>query len=113
MPKLIKKEEPNILYSSDNSHKKKSKASFDEVIPEKTLLELKKERKGKGGKFVIIIDNLPDNSPYFKTLLKKMKNHFACGGSLKSGKMIIQTEKRDQVKSFLEEMGFKTKCVGS
>lgn len=113
MSKLIKKEEPNIIYSSDGSHKNtKMKESYIDINPSETTLFLKREKKSRGGKFVLIISNLPANPPYFKDLLKQLKSRFGCGGSFKDEELIIQGDIRDKVEGFLQSLGFKTKNIG-
>lgn len=112
MPKIIKKEEPNIIFASDGSHKKKKAENYTEVIESEITLELKREKARRGGKFVIIISNLPNNPQYNKELVKKLKKHCACGGTLKKNTIEIQGDQYDQVNEFLLNLQFKTKKTG-
>jgi len=112
MSKLIKKEEPTILYSSDGSHKKKKIQQYDEVIPENITLEIRRVKNKRAGKFVIIIINPPEDPDYCKKLLKNLKKTCACGGTYKKSQIEIQGDKFDQVNSCLIGLGFKTKKIG-
>lgn len=112
MSKLIKKEEPNILYSSDGSHKNKKQIEYDPVEPESITLELAREKAKRGGKFVIVISNLPNNPPYFKDLCKKLKKECACGGTFKKNTIEVQGDKEIKVREVLEQIGFPVKKIG-
>jgi translation initiation factor 1 len=112
MSKLIKKEEPNIIYSSDGSHKKQQKVVYAEIKPESITIELQRVKAKRGGKFVIVLSNLPNNPEYFKDLCKKLKKACACGGTYKKGTIEIQGDKADKVTMFLEQIGFSVKKIG-
>tara|TARA_B100001971_G_scaffold111191_1_gene102217 strand:- start:163657 stop:163998 length:342 start_codon:yes stop_codon:yes gene_type:complete len=112
MAKLIKKEEPNILYASDGSHKKSKEIKYDEVVESELELHLKREKQKRGGKFVIIISNLPENPDYSKKLAKELKKYCACGGTVKKGNIEVQGDKFDQVNEFLLNRNIKTKKIG-
>lgn len=104
-----------ILYSSDGSgknlaaKKKGSKKSFVEIDPAQTTLKLRMEKKGRGGKTVTVIYELPNNPPYWQKLTKKLKNHCGSGGALKGDTIEVQGEQREKVRSFLEGLGFTVK----
>ena len=112
-------EENEIVYSSDGSGKnlvskkgkkgKKNQKDFIEVKPEETCLKLRIEKKGRGGKAVTVVYELPDNQPYFKKLLKELKNFCGTGGSQKESTLEIQGDQREKVRDFLTKKGFKTK----
>tara|TARA_B100000029_G_scaffold13038_1_gene13622 strand:+ start:47 stop:379 length:333 start_codon:yes stop_codon:yes gene_type:complete len=107
-------DDENIVYSSDGSgknlvNKKKKKETFSEVTPEETTLKLRIEKKGRGGKAVTVIYELPSNPPYFKKLLKELKNYCGTGGSQKKDHLEIQGDQRDKVREFLLKKGFKVK----
>jgi translation initiation factor 1 len=112
MSKLIKKEEPNILYSSDGLHKNKKSIEYDFIEPELITLELTREKAKRGGKFVIVISKLPNNPPYFKELCKKLKKECACGGTFKKNTIEVQGDKENEVRKVLEQIGFSVKKIG-
>ena len=112
MPKIIKNEEPNIIYSSDGSHKKKKTIKYDQVNPTELTIELKREKAKRGGKFVIVLSNLPNNPDYNKQLCKKLKKQCACGGTFKKGTIEVQGDKLEQVVECLTLEGLKSKKIG-
>jgi translation initiation factor 1 len=103
-----------ILYSSDGSGKnlvkdQKEKKVFEDIIPEQICLKFRIEKKGRGGKDVTVIYELPHNPPYFKKLLKELKNFVGGGGSQKEDTLELQGDHRTKLKIYLEKKGFKTK----
>ncbi len=112
-------EENEIVYSVDGSGKnlinkkgkknKKSKNNFPDIKPTEICLKLRIEKKGRGGKAVTVIYEVPDNPPYFKKLLKELKNLCGTGGSQKESTLEIQGDQRDKVRDFLIKKGFKIK----
>lgn len=112
MPKINKNEEPNIIYSSDGSHNKKKPVQYDDVVPGEHEIHLKREKAKRGGKFVIILSNLPNNPEFNKKLTKKIKQACACGGTFKKGNIEIQGDKFDLVVDLLTREGFRSKKIG-
>ncbi len=112
-------EENEVVYSIDATGKnllnkkgkkdKKSKTNFPEITPSEFCLKLRIEKKGRGGKAVTVIYELPDNPPYFKKLLKELKNFCGTGGSQKESTLEIQGDQRDKVRDLLTKKGFKIK----
>ena len=107
-------EDSKLVYSSEfpgqNLKKKKSKKEdVQEFNPEDVTLKLRIEKKGRGGKAVTIIYDLPQNPPYFKKLLKEIKNFCGTGGSQKKDLLEIQGDQRPKIKEFLLKKNFKVK----
>ena len=65
------------------------------------------EKKGRGGKSVTVVLDLPNNPEYFKKLCKKIKSYCGSGGSYKDRTIEVQGDQRDKVQTFLEKLGFK------
>jgi len=106
--------ENKLIYSSDGSgenlvKKNKKKKSYDVVVPSETTLKLRIEKKGRGGKTVSIVYELPENPDYFKKLAKALKAYCGTGGSLKESHIEVQGEQLDKIRKFLEKKGFKVK----
>ena len=103
-----------ILYSSDGSgknliDKNNNKKEYENIIPEQVCLKFRIEKKGRGGKDVTIIYEIPENPPYFKKLLKELKNYVGSGGTFKEDHLEIQGDHRKKLKDYLEKKGFQTK----
>lgn len=112
MPKIVKKEEANIVWSDDGSHLKPKKKVVEEVIPAETTLRIRLEKKGRGGKSVTVVYELPQNEAFFKKLTKKLKGKLGTGGSFKGDSIEIQGDRKQDVAAFLESEGFKIKFSG-
>jgi translation initiation factor 1 len=70
------------------------------------------DKKGRGGKAVTVVFDLPPSPDYFTELIKKLKAHCGTGGALKEGRMEIQGDQRDKVQAYLEQMGFGVRRAG-
>jgi len=87
--------------------KKKKKNDHVEILPSDTTLKMRIEKKGRGGKAVTVFYEFPNNPPFFKRLMKELKNLCATGGSYKDDTFEIQGDQREKLRSYLEEKGFK------
>lgn len=71
------------------------------------------EKNGRGGKTVTVIDGLPRNEDFLKTLCKELKAKCGVGGTHdigeKAGLIEIQGDKREQIKKIFETKGIKFK----
>lgn len=91
--------------------KKEKQKQAVAVVPSKTCVKLRIEKKSRGGKSVTVLYDLPENPDYFKKLLKQLKAKCACGGSLKLNPLTIeiQGDQRQKIKDELLKMGFQVK----
>lgn len=116
MAKLIKKEEPNIVWSDDpnveNAKKSKGAEAEVEIIPSAITLKIGLEKNKRGGKVVSIVFNFPRNDSYFEALAKELKKKCGTGGSFKADAIEIQGDHRQKLKDLLEAKGFKVKLAG-
>lgn len=80
--------------------------------PEEQTAEIRREKKGRGGKTVTVIYNLQLTDEDFKTLGKQLKQACGAGGAVKDGTIEVQGEHRDKVAAELEKLGYKTKFIG-
>ena len=62
--------------------------------------------KRKFRKMYTIVEGIEDKQIDIKDLVKKLKNKFACGGTVKNGTIELQGNHCEAVKSFLKELGF-------
>ena len=110
-----------LVFSTDGSHHQVCPTcerhpcvcpAVVEVVPANTQLRLRLDKKGRGGKAVTVVFDLPGHPDYFLSLIKKLKAHCGTGGALKDGRMEIQGEQRDKVQAYLEQMGFTVRRSG-
>jgi len=105
------KDDNPLLYSTDGSHL----GAAVPVDPAQTLLRIRLEKKGRGGKAVTVVYDLPPVFPGDNTLVqlaKELKRHCGTGGGLKNNTLEIQGDQRDKVQIFLEQRGFQVRRSG-
>lgn len=88
----------------------------DVIEPEITQLPInaqkllvRKEKKGRGGKTVTIIEGYQGNPQTLETLCKKVKQQCGVGGSVEHKTFIIQGDKCDQVVKILIKEGYNAR----
>ena len=67
--------------------------------------------KRKFGKLETTIEGIDSKEIDIKDLGKKLKNKFACGGTVKNGIIELQGDHKKKVKQYLIEMGFAPNTV--
>jgi len=75
------------------------------IAKENQLIKVFLERK-KFRKFSTIIEGIDQKEIDIKDLAKKLKEGFACGGTVKEGKIELQGDHKNKVKGILVGMGF-------
>lgn len=74
---------------------------------------LRIEKQGRSGKTVTVIDGLPKVNIFLKELTRDLKNRCGSGGTFsldgREGKIEIQGDKRDLIRTILEARQIRTK----
>lgn len=81
-------------------------------INKKQVISVGRETKGRKGKGVTILSDLPMNEEQIHELATTLKSKCGTGGTVKEGKIEIQGDQRERIIIELEKLGFKTKKVG-
>jgi predicted translation initiation factor SUI1 len=81
-------------------------------INKKQAISVGRETKGRKGKGVTILSDLPMNEEQIHELATTLKSKCGTGGTVKDGKIEIQGDQRERIIIELEKLGFKTKKVG-
>lgn len=81
-------------------------------LPASGAVILQRQVKGRNGKPVTIISGIPLIGAELKALAKQLKNKCGVGGSIEAGNILIQGDKRDQLKAILEPLGYVVKLSG-
>ncbi len=83
------------------------------VVPSKsTVVRVGRETKGRRGKGVTIVSDLPLDEVRLAELATKLKTRLGTGGTVKDGRIEIQGDHRDRIITELEGMGYRAKRAG-
>ena len=77
-----------------------------------TVVRVGRETKGRGGKGVTIISDLPLDEENLTELATKLKTRLGTGGTVKDGRIEIQGDHRDRIVAELEGLGYRVKRAG-
>lgn len=100
-----------LVYSTDVGRIKEEKASVVRLKGD-GVVRIQKQTSGRKGAGVSVITGLDLSDEELKKLAAELKKRCGCGGSVKSGMIEIQGEKRDLLKQLLEQKGFIVKLSG-
>jgi translation initiation factor 1 len=80
-----------------------------EPLPQRIVAKLRLEKKGRGGKAVTVVYDLPDNPAFLKELATELKRACGAGGAVSGNTVEIQGDLRDRVRPLLEKKGWSVK----
>lgn len=86
-----------------------SKRTVDESVPGRVVAKLRLEKKGRGGKTVTVVYDLPDNAAFLKDLAQDLKRACGTGGSVSENTIELQGDLRDRVRAHLSRKGWLVK----
>jgi len=92
----------------------KSRASKSAPVSQNDgIVRIRRETRGRRGKTVTIIDGLGTDAMTLARIATSLKKHCGTGGSVTAEHAVeVQGDKREQVKRWLDEQGFKTRLAG-
>ena len=101
----MSKHDSRLVYSSENpgAEKEKGKSCNRRYQKGSGPCRVRLEKKGRHGKQVTIISNLPYELPEARKLLKQLQTKFACGASLKESELILSGNYCDQIRSLIRD----------
>jgi translation initiation factor 1 len=85
-----------------------SKAST-ESVPGRIVAKLRMEKKGRGGKTVTVVYDLPNNADFLKELSQELKRACGTGGAVAENTVELQGDLRDRVRDYLVKKGWQVK----
>ena len=86
-----------------------TRRAADEPIPDRVVAKLRMEKKGRGGKIVTVVYDLPRNEAFLKELCQELKRACGTGGTVVDDTIELQGELRDRVRAFLTNKGIAVK----
>ncbi len=76
-------------------------------------VDITREKGGRGGKTVTVVDGFTGiGLPEKESLAKKMRAACGCGGTVKEGRIEIQGDQRETIARILSEAGFRPVFAG-
>jgi translation initiation factor 1 len=82
----------------------------ESIAKETQKIEVTTEKK-KFGKIYTVISGIDEKEIDMKSLLKKLKSKFACGGTSKEGRIELQGNHKNKIRGMLAESGFAQESI--
>ncbi len=82
------------------------------TLSKTSVVRVGRETKGRRGKGVTIISDLPLDENGIAELSTNLKTRLGTGGTVKDGKIEIQGDHRDRIVQELEGLGYRVKRAG-
>ena len=80
-----------------------------ESVPGRIVAKLRMEKKGRGGKTVTVVYDLPNNATFLKELSQELKRACGTGGAVAENTVELQGDLRDRVRDHLMKKGWQVK----
>lgn len=111
---------PRLVYSSDKGEVCPrcgwpidqcvcSRTRATESVSGPLVAKLRIEKSGRGGKVVTVIDGLPNNAEFLKTLASELKQLCGTGGAVRDATIELQGDRRERVRPHLTGKGIRVK----
>jgi predicted translation initiation factor SUI1 len=91
---------------------RESKPPAAEPPKKPATVKVGRETKGRRGKGVTTVSEIPLDEAGLRDLAAKLKQKCGTGGTVKDGRIEIQGDQRDRLIAVLSEMGFRVKRAG-
>ncbi len=86
-----------------------SQFARDETVPTKVVAKLRLEKKGRGGKTVTVVYDLPQNQAFLKDLCGELKRTCGVGGAVAENTVEIQGDQVARIRPVLVKKGWTVK----
>lgn len=107
----MKDENSRLVYSTETGRIDEPKAVAERPKGD-GIVRIQKQTSGRKGKGVCLISGIDEDDATLAKIAAELKKKCGCGGAVKDGIIEIQGDKRDLIKSLLEEKGMKVKLAG-
>lgn len=78
-------------------------------MPDRVTAKLRIEKKGRGGKTVTVVFDLPNNATFLKDLAQELKRACGTGGTVAENTVELQGDLRERVREVLTKKGWTVK----
>ena len=86
-----------------------SRTSGSDPLPARIVAKLRVEKKGRGGKTVTVVYDLPHNDAFLKDLSATLKRACGTGGTVAEGAVELQGDVRERIRGLLTQLGYVVK----
>jgi translation initiation factor 1 len=86
-----------------------TRAAAQEPVGTKVVAKLRMEKKGRGGKTVSVVYDLPHNDAFLKELCQELKRACGTGGTVQGNTIELQGDLRDRIRDCLTKKGYTVK----
>ncbi|HMU91106.1 MAG TPA: stress response translation initiation inhibitor YciH [Pseudomonadales bacterium] len=100
------------VYSTQSGRIREQKPQAPAAPSSDGVVRVRRERKGRGGKTVTVVQGVPLDETGLKALAQQLKQRCGSGGTLKDGVIEIQGDHLELLLGLLGEAGFKVKAAG-
>lgn len=98
---------PTCGWPLDNCQCSSRKTSAS--VPDRIVAKLRMEKKGRGGKTVSVVYDLPNNAVFLKDLCAELKRACGTGGAVADNTIELQGDQRDRIRELLTKKGWAVK----
>ena len=100
---------PGCGWPADNCQCSANRSQTNAAVPSRVVAKLRMEKKGRAGKSVTVVYDLPQNAAFLKQLCQELKRACGTGGAVKDGTIELQGEFRDRLRDLLARKGYAVK----
>ena len=105
--KLVYSTDPNIRGKIENNRRCAKTHQVDNVPPEKQVIKILLQTKGRRGKKVTLIKGFKHDPKKLTNLARELKQFCGTGGTIKEQEIEIQGDKRKLVAEKLIKLGYR------
>ena len=92
--------------------KKKKTVKKQSIYPNDGIVRIRGEVKGRKGKIVTVVFDVPLDDKKLKQFAKTLKQKCGTGGTVKDGVIIIQGDHRETLLNEIKKEGYTVKLAG-
>lgn len=100
---------PTCGWPQRNCQCSNQRSAGNAPLPGRIVAKLRVEKKGRGGKTVTVVYDLPRNDGFLQELGQKLKRTCGTGGAVTDDTIELQGDMRDRVRTFLQGLGYTVK----
>lgn len=101
-----------LVFSTSKAVEKKSKTNQKSYVQGDGPMKMRLESKGRGGKEVTVLFNLPFSESDAKAFKRDIQGVLACGATFKNSQIELRGDLRNKVETYCKDKGMKIVRAG-